>query len=320
VNVDLPMSSAFHVHFQPWSFSLPVTLALILVALVYLRGWFRLGRDLPNTIPLWRLAAFMSGLSLSWIVVGSPLSALDHESLTIHMINHLVLMALVAPLVLAGAPYPLLLHALPVGTRLHDLLHNLPARRLGRLLKHPVFCWLVATATVIGWHLPAVFQLAMQSHSWHAVEYASFMLAGLLFWLPVVQPASSACEWPRWSTPLYLFMATLPCDILSAFLVFCGRVVYPSYLSSLRLFNLSALQDQQCAGALMWVAVTFAYLLPAMVITIRILSPQRAHSRHPVQVMCHRPAPSSSSSSRGSPAEVVYARRPAARPDVTSAI
>jgi putative membrane protein len=300
------MSSAFHVHFQPWSFPLPVTLALVLVALVYLRGWFRLrgwfhlGRELPNTIPLWRLVAFMSGLSLFWIVVGSPLSALDHESLTIHMINHLVLMALVAPFVLAGAPAPLLLQGLPMrgGRSLHDLLHNLPAQRLGRLLQHPVFCWLVATVTVIGWHLPAVFQLAMRSRSLHNAEYASFMLAGLLFWLPVVhpgvQPVSSAREWPRWSTPLYLFLATLPCDILSAFLVFCGRVVYPSYLSSPGLFNLSALQDQQCAGALMWVAVTFAYLLPAMVITIRILSPQGAHSRHAVQDMSHRLAPSSS--------------------------
>jgi putative membrane protein len=308
VNVDLPMSSDFHGHFQPWSFPMPLTIALVLVALVYLRGWFRLGRELPNTIPLWRLAAFMSGLSLFWIVVGSPLSALDHESLTIHMINHLVLMALVAPFLLAGSPAPLLLQGLParVGQNLHDLLlRNVLAQRLGRLLQHPVFCWLFATATVIGWHLPAVFQLAMVSHWWHSAEYASFMLAGLLFWLPVVhpgvQPVSSECEWPRWSTPLYLFLATLPCDILSAFLVFCGRVVYPSYLSSPGLFNLSALQDQQCAGALMWVAVTFAYLLPAMVITIRILSPQGAHSRQPVQVVSNR----TSSSSSGTPVQVV---------------
>lgn len=305
MNIDLPVSSEFHVHFQPWSFPLSVTLALILVALVYLHGWFRLRRELPNTIPLGRLAAFMSGLSFLWIVVGSPLSAVDHESLTIHMINHLVLMALVAPLLLAGAPGPLL-QGLPAraGRGLHDLLlRNLPAQRLGRLLRHPVFCWLCATATVIGWHLPAVFQLAMRSHWWHAAEYASFMLAGLLFWWPVVQPASSAREWPRWSIPLYLFLATLPCDILSAFLVFCGRVVYPSYLSSPRLFNLSALQDQECAGALMWVCVTFAYLLPAIVITMQILSPQAAHSRHQVHVVSHRP--SSSSSSPGSHAEVV---------------
>jgi putative membrane protein len=305
VNIDLPMSAEFHVHFQPWFFPLPFTFALVLVALVYLRGWFLLRRELSEMIPLWRLAAFMSGLSFFWIAVGSPLSALDHESLTIHMINHLVLMALVAPLLLTGAPGPLLLRGLPAraGRGVRDLvLHNLLAQRLGQLLQHPVFCWLFATATVIGWHLPAVFQLAMRSHWWHDLEYASFGLAGLLFWWPVVRPTPSAREWPRWSTPLYLFLATLPCDILSAFLVFCGRVVYPSYLSSPRLFNLSALQDQQCAGALMWVCVTFAYLLPAIVITVAILSPQGAHSRHPVYGVSHGAPPPSSN---GSPAEVV---------------
>jgi cytochrome c oxidase assembly factor CtaG len=76
--------------------------------------------------------------------------------------------------------------------------------------------------------------------------------------------------------PLYLFLGTLPCDILSAFLTFCGRVVYPGYVSTARIWNLSPLQDQECAGALMWVCVTFAYLIPAVVITMQILSPGHA--------------------------------------------
>ncbi len=79
---------------------------------------------------------------------------------------------------------------------------------------------------------------------------------------------------PRWGVPLYLFLATLPCDALSAFLTFCGRVVYPHYLSAHRLFDISPLGDQECAGALMWVWVTFAYLIPAAAITIQLLSPQ----------------------------------------------
>jgi len=73
--------------------------------------------------------------------------------------------------------------------------------------------------------------------------------------------------------PLYLFLATLPCDILSAFFTFCDRAVYPSYVSAARVFDLSPLQDQECAGALMWVCVTFAYLIPAVVISMQILAP-----------------------------------------------
>jgi cytochrome c oxidase assembly factor CtaG len=73
---------------------------------------------------------------------------------------------------------------------------------------------------------------------------------------------------------MYLFLATLPCDVLSAYLTFCDYVVYARYLGASPALNASALQDQQVAGALMWVYITFAYLLPAVVITMQILSPR----------------------------------------------
>ena len=72
---------------------------------------------------------------------------------------------------------------------------------------------------------------------------------------------------------MYLFLATLPCDALSAFLAFCGRVVYPMYVSSNQLLNDLALRDQELAGALMWTWVTFAYLIPAVFISMQILAP-----------------------------------------------
>jgi cytochrome c oxidase assembly factor CtaG len=78
---------------------------------------------------------------------------------------------------------------------------------------------------------------------------------------------------------LYLFLATLPCDALSAFLTFCGRVVYPHYLHAHPPFDISPLADQEFAGALMWVWVTFAYLVPAAVVTIQMLSPRWNASR-----------------------------------------
>jgi cytochrome c oxidase assembly factor CtaG len=298
------MSPELHAHAEAWSFPLLITSALVLVALVYSRGWVRLRNDSPNTIPAWRVAAFLSGLCFYWIAVGSPLSALDHNSLTVHMINHLTLMMLVGPLMLIGAPSLPLLRALPsgLGRSAHDFgTRSRQIQRLGRLVTHPIFCWLFATATVIGWHIPAVFNLAVRSHGWHDLEYTSFVSAGVLFWLPVVQSVTDAHKRPRWAVPVYLFLATLPCDILSAFLVFCGRVVYPSYLSATRLFNFSALQDQECAGALMWVFVTLAYLFPAIVVTMLILSPEGAHSRQPERDAIHPLAPQLS----GSPAEVV---------------
>ncbi len=258
---------------------LPILLTLVLVssALAYVRGWYRLQNAFPSVLSVWRLAAFMGGLFSLWAAAGSPLAGMDHYLLTAHMAQHLLLMTVAAPLILLGAPAITLLHGLPrpfVRNALGPFLGYPPVHGFGHMVTQPAFCWLVATAGVIGWHVPALFALGMRSARWHEFEHAGFFAAGLLFWWPVVQPWPSLARWPQWSVPLYLFLATLPCDALSAFLTFCGRVVYPHYLSAHRLFDISPLGDQECAGALMWVCVTFAYLAPAVVLTIQMLSPR----------------------------------------------
>ena len=224
----------------------------------------------------------MGGLFSVWAAAGSPLADMDHHLLIAHMAQHLLLMTVAAPLILLGAPAVALLHGIPqrfVLSSLRPFLRYPPVRRAGRMITHPLFCWLASTATVIGWHVPTLFELGMQSQRWHEFEHACFLAAGFLFWLPVVQPWPSLARWPQWSVPLYLFLATLPCDALSAFLTFCNRVVYPHYRSAYRLFDISALGDQECAGALMWVWVTFAYLVPAAVVTVQMLSPRRRASK-----------------------------------------
>jgi len=125
---------------------------------------------------------------------------------------------------------------------------------------------------------------------WHGIEQVSFLASGLLFWWPVVQPCGSASKWPELSLLVYLFLATLPCDILSGFLVFCDRVVYPVFLSSSQSFGLSALEDQQCAGALMWTCVTIVYLIAAAAFAARLLSPHRPEDRSILQVESERSA------------------------------
>jgi putative membrane protein len=99
------------------------------------------------------------------------------------------------------------------------------------------------------------------------------LAAGFLFWVPVIRPWPEVSTGPQWSTLIYLFLATLPCDILSGILVFSERVAYPTYFSTPRHFGFSALEDQQCAAALMWTCVTLVYLVPAAILSIRLLSP-----------------------------------------------
>jgi cytochrome c oxidase assembly factor CtaG len=187
----------------------------------------------------WRIASVAVGIAAAATAVASPLAHLDHHSLVAHMVQHLILMLVAAPLILLGMR--------------SDALPNIPAAA----------CWLAGTGAVILWHVPTVFNLALQSAFWHDFERVSFLLAGLLFWRPVIGSSG-------WTAPVYLFLATLPCDALSAFLAFCGHVVYRPHLS--------ALDDQELAGAIMWVAVTFFYLIPALVLVARQLSGERTQA------------------------------------------
>jgi cytochrome c oxidase assembly factor CtaG len=252
---------------------------VIVTALVYLRGWLSLRSALPNLISGWRLSAFMSGMFLVWTVVASPLAALDQQSLTIHMMKHLLLMTVAAPLILTGSPvFPLVCGLPKLFIKRDPAVSGAPERLFERCLAHPWFCWLAGTAAVLGWHLPVAFQFGMRSQWVHHLEDVSFLLAGLLFWWPIVQSSQGVTRSPRWSMAIYLFLATLPCDILSAFLVFYNRLVYPFYRSTPQLFLMPPLQDQECAGALMWGWVTFAYLIPAVAITVQMLSPTSTQS------------------------------------------
>jgi len=259
-----------------WSFPIPLMVFLTLVVFFYARGWLHLRKAFPRLITLAHLSAFTGGMIAIFIAVASPLAVMDHELLSAHMVQHLLLMTVAAPLILLGSPVPTLLHGLPkrfVQGGLGPFLRYAPLRHVGRIIRHPALCWLAATLTVIGWHLPSLFALGLHSAAWHEIQHASFLLAGFLFWWPVIQPWPSASRSAAWSVPLYLFFATLPCDALSAFLTFCGRVVYPAYLSATPPFQISALQDQEWAGVLMWVSVTFIYMMPALVLTVRLLSP-----------------------------------------------
>jgi putative membrane protein len=275
------MQHAHHAAFE----SLWVSAPLILLALVYVRGWVRVRRLDLDTIGGRRAGSFLLGLFFIWLAAASPIAALDHELLTIHMVQHLLLMTLAPPLIWFGAPMKSLLHGLPqgFGNVMSHFFRSPPIQRLGRAIAHPGVCWLAAAATLVGWHVPAMFILGMRSGVWHGIEQASFLATGILFWWPVIKPGQGASNGSEWPILLYLFLATLPCDILSGFLVFCDRVVYPTYFSSVRGIGFSALDDQQCAGALMWTCVTVVYLIAGTVFAARLLSPETSRQYRAVK-------------------------------------
>lgn len=281
------MSPAAQSVLNEWSPPVWFDVATFLTAFFYLRGWLALRRSSPNLIANWRLAAFLGAMLSLWIAIGSPLAAFDEASLSVHMVQHILLMLVVPPLVLLGAPLLPLLHGLPqwfVRAILGPFLSWSPVQSLGKVLTHPLVCWILAAVALFAWHIPSLFEVALRSDAWHEVEHACFLFTSILFWWPVVQPFPSEARWPRWSIPLYLFIGMLPGSALGAFLAFCDRVLYPSYGVAVPIFGLSPLDEQIFAGSLMWVFGSLVCFVPAVFITVKLLSPQGARLSELVSV------------------------------------
>jgi cytochrome c oxidase assembly factor CtaG len=259
-----------------WTFPLWPCLSLLLAGLVYLRGWQRAHHTQPIQLPLWRAIAFFLGIASVWIAIGSPINALDDLLLSAHMTQHLILMSVAPPLILLGAPTVPLLRGLPrsiLRAVIGPLLRARWFRKLIDFLKHPIVGWLAMNVAFIGWHSTRAFELALRSETWHTVEHLCFFLTSLAFWWTVIQPWPSKAIWSRWIVILYLLTADLVNTGLSAFLAFCGRVLYPTYATAPRVFRLSPLNDQIAAGAGMWLFGSLIFLIAAAFVLFRLLSP-----------------------------------------------
>jgi cytochrome c oxidase assembly factor CtaG len=198
------------------------------------------------------------------------------------MVQHLVLMMVAPPLLWLGAPLLPMLHGLP-GRTLRVWVGRLLARpalvRLGQGLAHPIVAWVAFVGSMWAWHTPGLYERALAAESWHYAQHACFLATALVFWWPVVQPWPSRPVVSPWGIVLYLILADLQNTVLSAWLVFAERLIYPSYAAVSHLWGISALNDQAAAGAIMWVPGSIAFLLPVAWIVGQALSP-RCRSRY----------------------------------------
>jgi cytochrome c oxidase assembly factor CtaG/polyferredoxin len=264
-----------------WSVPLWATLALLLTAVIYWRGWRVARLTRPGELPPWRAGCFFAGLAAIWLAIASPLDVLGNWLLLAHMVQHLALMSVAPPLLLLGAPTVPLLRGLPrswMRDGLGPLFTSRTLHAIGRFLTHPATGWIAMNVAYLGWHVPAAYELALRSPAWHEVEHACFLFTSLLFWWTVLQPWPSRARWSRWAVVPYLVTADLANTVLSAFLAFSNRVLYPTYAAVPRIFGLSAMQDQAAAGAFMWVVGSAIYLVPAVGVTLSLLS--RSPRRH----------------------------------------
>ncbi len=272
------MNSVAEAALKSWMLDPALIGAMTLTGLIYLRGWLRLRQQMPERFGAGRPLSFFACLTSIFLAISSPLDAFANLLLIAHMIQHLLLMMVAPPLLLLSDPFLPILRGLPAGVSKHwvgPFLSWGTLSRFGRRLTHPVVCCLGFVCTTIGWHLPPMYELALRSQTVHTVEHACFIATGVLFWWPVIQPWPSKAQWPRWAMIPYLFLADFQNTALSAYLIFCDRVVYPTYAAAPRLSGMSALEDQAAAGAIMWVPGSIIFLVAVGIVTINVLSSRR---------------------------------------------
>jgi len=260
--------------FEEWSPPVFLTTMVILSAIVYIRGWFVIRKTRPAQFPAGRLAAFLFGLAILWLAIGSPMYGFADALLSAHMVEHLLLMSFVPPLLLLGDPQVPLLRGLPriVTVRLLGPLFRLKAlRTLGRFLTRPLVAWLAMNLIFLGWHVPSAYDFALEHERWHDFEHICFLSSSILFWWPVIRPWPTSARYPGWFMLPYLVGADIVNTALSAFLAFCDRPVYSYYLTKPNPFHIAPMTDQVVGAVIMWVVGSLVFLIPAVFITISLL-------------------------------------------------
>lgn len=248
----------------------PALLAVFMVIIgFYGRGvwqlWQRAGAG--RGVRYWQVAAFGAGIVALFIAFISPLAALAQALFSAHMAQHLLLMMVAAPLLVLGAPLLPLLWALPQPARKEIGREWKQAKGIHALwshLTHPVAVWGLYTIILWAWHLPVLYQAALEQVWLHELEHVSFFGASLLFWWLVIQPLGHR-RLDYGSGILFIFTTALHSGALGALLTFARTPLYPIYHSSVAPWGLTLLEDQQLAGLLMWIPPSIIYVVTALI-------------------------------------------------------
>ena len=269
-----------HDIWRAWTLD-PVLLAgLALGVLVYARGvrtlWRRAGHG--RGIAAWRTWSFAAGLATLGIALVSPVDAAGSALFAAHMVQHLLLVMAAAPLVVLGDPGLATLWALPLGARRTVAGAWRRARWLRgawHVLRHPLVAWPLHVAALWAWHAPALYERAVRDQRVHVLEHLCFFTTALLFWW-VLADRHARARLGTGGALLYLFTAALQSTALGAFLTFAAHPWYRVHARSALAWGLTALDDQQLAGLIMWVPSSLVYLVAVAAVLVPVLSTERA--------------------------------------------
>ena len=247
----------------------PLALVGLLVGLaLYLWAVRRVDRAHPvHPVPRWRIAAWLGGLAVVAVALLSVVDVYADELFSVHMVQHLLLTLVAPPLLLEGAPLTLLLRLASHEQRERWILPVLESRVVG-LLTHPLLGWVGFVLVMWGSHFSPLFDAALADDGIHALEHALFLVAGLLFWLPVVGADPSPHRLGHAARVGYLLLSLPQNSFLGLAIFSAPTVLYPHYAALVRAWGPTPLADQQLAGGLMWAAGDILFLVPLLFVVV----------------------------------------------------
>lgn len=256
---------------RTWNFDPLILLAVAVSGWLYLRGvsalWRQAGRG--RGVSRLQVAAWLSGLLFLAAALISPLDPLAEILFSAHMVQHMLLVVVVAPLLVFGISPGLAAWALPANWR----------RPVGRwwqrqkllastweFLLNPVTAWVLHVLALFLWHVPDFYQAALDVSWIHSLEHFTFLGTALLYWFQILRSQRDRENAPLFVPAVFsLFTLALASGMFGALITFASQPWYPGYASSQVSFGLTPLQDQQLAGAIMWVPGGIVYLLVFLV-------------------------------------------------------
>lgn len=250
-----------HDLWRAWNLDPPLLFGVFLLGWAYWRGHARSAlRDVDSRRAWWFTAALVTLVA----ALISPLDAMSHALASAHMVQHVLLLVVAAPLLALASPTGALLRGSPTILRRAT---GRWRRRLGltrarlRSLRHPGLVWALHVGTIWFWHGSVPYDAALRNDIVHVVEHFSFLMTGLLFWHVVIDVRQAVSNGLGL---LLVFTMSLQSVFLSALLTFASAPWYSGYESSTRAWGLEPLADQQLAGLIMWIPAGLVYLGAAL--------------------------------------------------------
>ena len=249
-----------------WSFDPTIVLPLLIAGGAYLWAVRLVDAAHPHSpVPRRRIVAWLAGLIVIEVAIQSPIEAYDLTLFSDHMVQHILLTIVAAPLLALGAPITLLLRAARPEARKRWILPVLHSRVM-RVISFPVVAWILFTGYMWLAHFSSLYEWSLENPFVHQAEHLGFIVTALLFWWPAVAADPSPWRMRHPQRLVYTFLQ-MPQNTFLGLTIYSSTVpLYPYYLNLPRTWGPTVIDDQQIAGGLMWISGDVVFMLAIMLI------------------------------------------------------